>query len=201
MIYYVASRQLPTNVVGCDAHLHHEHHDVIGKIGDLVDRLLFFSALAGDDDLSALLADFFEYLVDALFKEVGGVGALFFRLLAAHQKFIEPVNREGLLAGENLLKEAGFAAGVAGRAVFYDEDDESVLVAVGGNGDDLLPVAAGFALAPELLAGAAKKAGIALFYGNTEALFVHVDHGEHLFCEKVLHDGGDEPLLVVFKFV
>src|SRR5271165_1943483 len=65
------------------------------------------------------------------------------------------------------LGEAGDGAFVTDEAVACDDDseDQRVVVAVGGGGDDTQAVAAGFALHPELLAGAAPEGDEAGFQG------------------------------------
>ena len=69
----VAGGQLAVNVLYRNTHLGHEHHDVVGKVSDLVDRLLLVTVLSADDDLSAFLAHLLKDLVQTLVKEVGKV--------------------------------------------------------------------------------------------------------------------------------
>ena len=57
------------------------------------------------------------------------------------------------------LMEATLLAGVAGRAVLLYQHGESIAVAVGGDGHDVLVVAAGLALEPQFLTGATPEAG------------------------------------------
>src|SRR5580698_9549681 len=59
----------------------------------------------------------------------------------------------------DLFGEAGDSAFVADEAVAFDDDaeDQRIVVAVGCGRDNAQAVAAGFALHPELLAGAAPK--------------------------------------------
>ena len=68
--------QFPGDIFHGDAHLDHQHHDVIRQIGNFIDRLGLVFLPAADDDLGAFLADLFENFVQPLFKEVGGVGPL-----------------------------------------------------------------------------------------------------------------------------
>ena len=76
MIHHVAAGQLGEDILGLDAHFHHEHHDVIGQIGDFKDGFFLASALSSHDDLGAFLAHFFQNLIDALLEQLGGVAAL-----------------------------------------------------------------------------------------------------------------------------
>ena len=56
-----------------------------------------------------------------------------------------------LLALINGVGEAGVGACVAGGAVFFNYDYQCVVVAVGGDADYVLVIAAGFSLEPQLL--------------------------------------------------
>ena len=53
MVYDVSGGQLAVDILHRNAHLGHEHHDVVGQIRDFVDSLLFIVALGTDDDLGA----------------------------------------------------------------------------------------------------------------------------------------------------
>ena len=97
-----------------------------------------------------------------------------------------------LIGDIDRVEEAALRAGVAGGAGFDDVDDERVLVAVGGDGDDLLHVAGGLALAPDLPAAAGPEYGAALGNRQGQRLGIHVGEGQHLFGIMVLHDGRDQ---------
>src|SRR5579863_8207997 len=65
-------------------------------------------------------------------------------------------------------RETAYSAFVANQAVTFnlDAEEQSVVVAIGGGGDDSQPIAAGLAFHPQLLAGAAPegdKAGFECF--------------------------------------
>ena len=85
---------------------------------------------------------------------------------------------------------------MTGGAVLVHADHQGVVVAVGGDVDDVLGVAGCLALAPELLAGAAPEAGALLFDRDFQALPVHIGQRQHLAAGPVHDDGGDEPFLV-----
>ena len=171
---------------------------MVGQVGDLVDRLLFVLGLAGDDDFGGLLADLLQDLIQALVEEVGGVGAFLGGVLAALEHVHEALQGEGavLVALENGVVEAGLRAGVTGGAVLVHADHQGVVVAVGGDVDDVLGVAGRLALAPEFLAGAAPEAGALFLDGDLQAFLVHIGQRQHLAAGPVHDDGGDEPLLV-----
>ena len=63
-------RQLPGDIVPCHAALHHEHADMIQKIGNLVLDLLGIRILGGNDNLCCLFSYFFQDLVNALVEQV-----------------------------------------------------------------------------------------------------------------------------------
>ena len=191
------------DVLHGDAHLDHQHHGMVGKVGKLVDGLGLVVGLAGDDDLGALLAHLFEDLVDAFLEEVGGVGAFGALLIAAHQHVVQTVQAElvAVIALPDFLGEAGIGAQMAGRTFLFHHDHQCVVVAVGGDGDDVLVIAAGLALEPQLLTGTAPEAGQTLLHGNGKTFTVHVRQGQDLLGDSVHHDGGDQTLFVKFQFV
>ncbi len=76
------------------AELDHEHHHVVGQVGNLVHRLLVVLRLGGNDDLGALLPHLLQNLVQALLKEVGGVGPLRPPGVALLEQLIEPLVAE-----------------------------------------------------------------------------------------------------------
>ena len=63
-----------------------------------------------------------------------------------------------------------------------------------------LHVAAGLALAPDLLTAAAPEHGATFGNGEGQRLSVHVREGKHLFGVVILHDGRDQALFVKFQF-
>ena len=139
----MAGGQLLADVLQGDAQLQHQHHDMVGQVADLVDGLGLVLGLAGDDDLGGLLAHLLQNLVQALLEEVRGVGPLLGVGLAAGQHLHQGVQGEGvvLLALPQGVVEAGLRAGMAGRAVLVDPHHQGVVVAVGGDVDDVLGTA------------------------------------------------------------
>ena len=79
-VHDVAGPELLLDVVQGDAHLDHQDHHVVDKVGDLIDGFLLIAGFTGDNDFCGFLSDLFEDLVDALLKQVGGIGALLRRL-------------------------------------------------------------------------------------------------------------------------
>ena len=77
---------------------------------------------------------------------------------------------------------------------------QSIGIAVGGDGHHPLHVAAGLALAPDLLTAAAPEHGATFGNGEGQRLSVHVREGKHLFGVVILHDGRDQALFVKFQF-
>ena len=71
------------------------------------------------------------------------------------------LNWRHLVAHIDGIEKAALGAGVAGGALFDHIHHQGVPVAVGGDGNHLLDIAAGFPLAPELLAAAAPEHGAA----------------------------------------
>ena len=90
---------------------------------------------------------------------------------------------------------------MAGRALRLYHDHKGVLVAVGGDGYDVLVIAAGFPFEPQLITGAAPKAGQLLFHGNLEALLVHISKGQDTLGNSIYNDSRDQTLFVKFQFV
>ena len=95
--------------------------------------------------------------------------------------------------------EATDRAFVADQAVALDHDakQQRVVVAVGGGGDDAQAVAAGFALHPQLLAGAAPEGDEAGFQGFGVADGVEKAQHQHLAGARILHDAGDQAVHLV----
>ncbi len=77
-------------------------------------------------------------------------------------------------------------------AFHLDAEEQRVVVAVGGGGDDAQAVAAGLALHPELVAGAAPEGDEAGLERLLVAHFVQEAEHQHLAGLRVLHDAGDE---------
>jgi len=92
------------------------------------------------------------------------------------------------------LGETGDGAFMTDQAVAFDNNFENdcVIVAIGGGGDDAQAVAAGFAFHPELLAGAAPEGDEAGFEGFGVAGFIEEAEHEDFACGVVLYDAGDE---------
>src|SRR5918998_1428918 len=92
-----------------------------------------------------------------------------------------------------LAVEAGPLAGVAGRALLVDEDQQGVTVAVQPDVADPLPVSGGLALDPVLAPAARPVRGPAGGQRATQRLVVHPGDHEHLTGVVLLDDGGDQP--------
>src|SRR5579863_8621326 len=99
----------------------------------------------------------------------------------------------GFAEGER-FGEAAYCAFVADETVaFYlDSEEQRVVVTVSGGGDDAEAIAAGFALHPELLAGAAPESDEAGFKGFGITDGVEKTHHQHFAGARILHDAGDE---------
>lgn len=106
---------------------------------------------------------------------------------------------DGGAVGCEGLEEAALVAGVAGSADLLDFKEEGIGVAIGGPADDLLGVAAGFALDPEFLPGAAPVVHEAGLESGLEGGGVHPGHHEDAARLGVLNDGGDEAVGVEFE--
>ena len=94
MVDDVARSELAMNVLDADAHFNHEHHYVIGKIGDLIDGFRLVTVTAADNNLGSLLADLLKDLIYTLVEEVGGVRALWSVGLSADEKVVKTLHRE-----------------------------------------------------------------------------------------------------------
>ena len=175
---------------------------MVGKIGNLIDGLRLVLSLARDDDLGALLAHLLENLVQTLLEKVGGVRAFRQFLFPALKQLIKPLQLELFaLFSENRVVEAAFRPGVAGGAVLSHPHFQCVPVAVGGNGRDVLIIAAGLPLEPQLLPGAAPEAGKPLLQGDVQALPVHIGKGQEFPGFVVDDHCGNQTLFVKFQFL
>src|SRR5689334_15811122 len=91
------------------------------------------------------------------------------------------------------------AAGMAGDAAASHgyRQQQSILVAVEPDIDDLLGVSGGCALAPEFASRAAPVVRLAGFECTLESLGIHVSEHDDRPVLGVGHDGGDQSVLVV----
>ena len=92
------------------------------------------------------------------------------------------------------LGEAGDGSFVADQTIAFDDnlEDNGVIVAVGGGGNDAEAVAAGFAFHPELLAGAAPEGNEAGFEGFGVADGVEEAEHKDFACTRILDDAWNE---------
>ena len=92
--------------------------------------------------------------------------------------------------------EAAHRAFVADEAVAFDvhAKEQRVLVTVGSRVDDAQPVAAGLALGPELLAGAAPEGDEACLQCFAIAFIIEKADHEDFSGSGVLHNAGNEPV-------
>ena len=202
MVNDVSFFQFTGHVLHRDAGADHQHQNMVGQITDLVNGFFLVLFFACNDDLGALFAHLFQDLLLALFKQVGGVAALFGGILAAFDQFIQALPAElfQLRGDVYFVEETALGPGVAGRAGLDHFHHQCVLVAVGSDGHHPLHVAAGLALAPDLLTAAAPEHGATFGNGEGQRLSVHVREGKHLFGVVILHDGRDQALFVKFQF-
>ena len=100
-----------------------------------------------------------------------------------------------------LGEEAAGVAGVAGAAMLDDFKEEGVAVAIHKPTQDLLRVAARFALLPKLFTRAAPVVHVAGFDGMTEGILIHPGHHDHTSTclGTFLHNRWNEALIVVFE--
>lgn len=132
-----------------------QYKQVVDQVRRLVDECIAVAVDSLDDGLDSLFADLLSDLVDPAREESGRVGT-FGHLFVPVADDALKVTYEPFGFG-NGSAPAGFAAGVACRAVRDDADQECVGIAVGRYGDYFEPVAALFALGPEALSAAAEE--------------------------------------------
>src|SRR4051794_28069138 len=106
--------------------------------------------------------------------------------------------REGRVSPSRTLHlqlpvEAAALAGVAGRALLVDQQQQGVAVAVQPDVAAPLPGTGGLSLPPVLLAAARPVGGPAGAEGAVQRLVVHPGDHQHLAGVVLLDDGGDEP--------
>jgi len=97
------------------------------------------------------------------------------------------------------LKKTARVAGVARAADLLDFKEQGVCVAIDAPSDHALGVAAGLALEPVFLPGAAPVVHEASVERGLQRGGVHPREHEHAFAFSVLHDGGDETVGIVFE--
>ena len=89
---------------------------------------------------------------------------------------------------------------MTGRALGGDLHHQSIFVTVGGDGLDVLIVAAGLSLAPQAVSGAAEKAGALFCQRDCQTLPAHIGQGQHILGGAVHHNGRNQTLFVEFQF-
>ena len=94
--------------------------------------------------------------------------------------------------------KAGVGTQVTGGSVLFYPHQQGIFVAVGPQLHNVLIVAAGLPLEPQLLPGPGPEAGELLFQGNLQGLPIHIGQGKHLPRVRVLDNGGDQSPLVKF---
>src|SRR5579871_293149 len=82
-------------------------------------------------------------------------------------------------------------------AFHFHAKQQRVVIAIGGGGDDAQAVAAGFALHPELLAGAAPEGDEACFESAGVAGGIEKAQHQHLAGAGILDDAGGESIHLV----
>src|SRR6266508_3886677 len=92
--------------------------------------------------------------------------------------------------------EAASMAQVTGRADLVDPDEQDVTVAVHPDLLHVLDVAAGLALAPQLVPRTAPEHGPALVQGPLHRFPAHPGHHQHLAVLGVLDDGREQASIV-----
>ena len=74
---------------------------------------------------------------------------------------------------------------MARRTVFYNFHSQSVVIAIGNNGNDLLIIPACFALSPKAISTARPKARSALANADLQAFGIHIGNRKDLFAVKI----------------
>src|SRR5436305_6708387 len=176
-----------------------QHGEVVEHVGGLLAHALVGLAFRRARYLVRLLAHFradARRLGEQLRRVATGVG----RGLPPRDRSLQ--RGERLLGGRIHVPavEAGALAGVTGGPGRVDEREESVGVAVVAQPPDLLHVARGLALVPELLPGAAEEVRLTCRARAREGLLVHVGEREYLARERVLNDARHESVLVEGDF-
>ena len=83
--------KLSGDIIPSHTAFRHQYHHMVQKIGNLVLDLLRIRVFRCNDDLRRFFSDFFEDLVNALFKQVVGVRSFFRMLFAILDQLIEMV--------------------------------------------------------------------------------------------------------------
>ena len=78
----LSSGKLIGDLLPCNALLHHQDHQMIEQVGNLVFDLLGIRILGGNDNFRRLLSYFLQNLINALVKQIIRVRA-FLRVLLA----------------------------------------------------------------------------------------------------------------------
>ena len=184
----VALGQLLFEVGEREAHLLGEHEEVVEEVASFVEVALAIAVDGFDDGLNGFFAHLLGYLVHALIEEVGGVGAFGHLGVAVLDAGFEGTEEAFVVASV----EARHRAAVAGGAIGARLDEQGVAIAIAIHLDHVEEVAAGLALGPQGLAGAAIEGDTALGLGLLEGFLVHVAEHQHLEAVGILYDDGKQ---------
>ena len=86
MVNYMAGGEFLVNIFKGNAHFNHKHHNMISKVGNFINCLLFIVCFSGNYNLCAFFADLFKNFINSFFKKIGGVRAFFLFGLSAFNK-------------------------------------------------------------------------------------------------------------------
>ena len=186
------------------AALRHQHHHMIKEIADFVLDFLRVRIFGSDDNLRRLFAQLFEDLVNALVKEVIGVGALL-RIFLAILDHAHDILKHCLCAAVRRLRRHHVAvktarvAGVAGSSHLQNPCEQRVVVTVQGNLLYKLIMPGCLPLQPQLLAASAEIRHPSCDQRLLKRLLVHIGKHQHLLCPVVLHDHRNQPVRICLQ--
>ncbi len=166
-----------------------QDRQVVEQIGGFVDKFLPILGHGGQRHFDTLFTHLLGDALGALGIEAGGVAGGRIRALACCQDLLE-LGQEAK-GRHGVAVEAGGIAQMAGGADGVGGDQQGVLIAVGGDGDQLEHMARALPLGPEALFAAAEEGDLAGRQGFIQGIPGHESLHQHLATGGMLDDGGD----------
>ncbi len=162
---------------------------MVEQVGGFVDQLLPILGHGGQSHFNTFFTHLLGDALGAFAVQAGGVAGGGVCALARCQdllKLCQEAERRHRVA-----VETGGCAQMTGGADRIGGDQQSVLIAVGADGDQLEHMARAFALGPEALLAAAEEGDLTCGLGFCQRFAGHEALHQHLAAGGMLDDGGD----------
>ena len=161
---------------------------VVHQVSSFAEEKVPVVILGFDDEFNGFFTYFLGNSINATGQELAGV-AFFARVVPPMLDGAFEVVQEFSLVD---FAPTGVCAGMASRAIGAGLYEEAVLVAVGGDADEVEKVLTAFSLSPQALLRTTEEGDFTRFQGFVECFPVHIALHQHHTGVGILYDGGQE---------